>query len=137
MHLVINSSSAHHNLVTQVHQPKDGESAQPLGLTPPGVFLATAEGRLTAASCSLAAEPPWACHTNSQRPFVICQAVALVGEALGQVSLFEGFFLGKQSNPSSAMGDFAALSGANHLRAVQLALMLNVLSHHLQLSSWH
>ena len=116
----MNHAPADHNLVTWVHQLEVGERrAAPLGLTPPGVFLAAAEGKLTAASFSLASEPPWACQTNSPRPFVICQAVASVGEALGQVSLFEGFFLGKQSNPSSAMGDFAALSSANRLRAVQ------------------
>ena len=53
LHLVINPTSADHNLVTQVHQFEVGEDAQPLVLTPPGVFLAAAEGRLTAASFSL------------------------------------------------------------------------------------
>lgn len=53
VHLVINPTSANHNLVSQVHQLEVGEGAQPLVLTPPGVFLAAAEGRLTAAPFSL------------------------------------------------------------------------------------
>ena len=45
--MVINPVPADHNLVTQVHQLNDGERrAAPLDLTPPGVFLAIAEGRL-------------------------------------------------------------------------------------------
>ena len=61
LHLVINPTSANHNLVTQVHQLEVGEGAQPLVLTPPGVFLAAAEGRLTAASFSLTTDQH--CHT--------------------------------------------------------------------------
>lgn len=50
----MNHAPADHNLVTWVHQLEVGERrAAPLGLTPPGGFLATAEGRLTAASLSL------------------------------------------------------------------------------------
>ena len=60
LHLVINPKSADHHLVTQLHQLEVGERrAAPLGLTPPGVFLAAAEGRLTAASLSLTVERAW------------------------------------------------------------------------------
>ena len=61
MDLVINPTSADHSLVTQVHQLEVGEGAQPLVLTPPGVFLAAAEGRLTAAPFSLTTDQH--CHT--------------------------------------------------------------------------
>ena len=45
--MVIDPKRADHHLVTQVHQLEVGERrAAPLGLTPPGVFLAAAEGGL-------------------------------------------------------------------------------------------
>jgi len=49
---------------------------------------------------------------------MICHGVVLVGEALVQVSLLEGFFLDKRSHPL-LRGVLAALRGANQLRAIQ------------------
>ena len=59
MHLVINVRSADHSLVTQVHQLEVGEKSSAPGTDTTGVFLAAAEGRLTAASFSLIADPAW------------------------------------------------------------------------------
>ena len=55
---------------------------------------------------------------NPPAPLVICHEVVLVGEALVQVSLLEGFFLDKRSHPL-LRGVLAALRGANQLRAIQ------------------
>ena len=69
LHLVTNHAPADHNLVTWVHQLEVGERrAAPLGLTPPGGFLAVAEGRLTAASFSLTTDQRFQIALLAGRP---------------------------------------------------------------------
>ena len=67
----MNHAPADHNLVTWVHQLEVGERrAAPLGLTPPGVFLATAEGRLTAVSLSLKSDQRFQIALLTDRPLL-------------------------------------------------------------------
>lgn len=68
LHLVINPDRADHTLVISVHQLEVGEKSSPLGLTPPGVFLAIAEGRLTAASFSLTTDQRFQIALRTDRP---------------------------------------------------------------------
>ena len=70
MHLVINSKSANHTLVTWVHQPEVGERrAAPLELTPPGGFLAIEEGG-SAASLSLTTDQLFQIALLTDRPLL-------------------------------------------------------------------
>ena len=68
---------------------------------------------------------------NPPAPLVICHDVVLVGEALVQVSLLEGFFLDKRSHPPTQRCPRRSQRCKSTASYSVIVLTLNVLMHHL------